>query len=83
MNIFSNSEAVRLELKNTKEKIARESDISGKIPILVGEVGLEPTRLLRPADFKSAAYTNSAIRPHIMEAPAGVAPAYAVLQTAA
>ena len=32
------------ELKNTKEKIARESDISGKIPILVGEEGLEPSR---------------------------------------
>ena len=30
---------------------------------MVGEVGLEPTRLFRPADFKSAAYTNSAIRP--------------------
>lgn len=31
---------------------------------MVGEVGLEPTRLLRPADFKSAAYTNSATRPY-------------------
>ena len=31
--------------------------------VMVGEVGLEPTRLLRPADFKSAAYTNSATRP--------------------
>ena len=51
------------ELKITKEKIAREGDISGKIPILVGEVGLEPTRSLRPTDFKSVAYTNSATRP--------------------
>lgn len=30
---------------------------------MVGEVGLEPTRLIQPADFKSAAYTNSATRP--------------------
>ena len=26
-------------------------------PDVVGEEGLEPSRLLRPADFKSAAYT--------------------------
>ncbi len=32
------------ELKKTKEKIARKSDISGKIPMLVPEVGLEPTK---------------------------------------
>ncbi len=32
--------------------------------IVVGEEGLEPSRLLRPADFKSAAYTNSATRPY-------------------
>ena len=31
--------------------------------ILVGEEGLEPSRLLRPTDFKSVAYTNSATRP--------------------
>ena len=31
------------ELKNTKEKIARESDISGKIPLMVGQEGLEPS----------------------------------------
>lgn len=30
---------------------------------LVGEEGLEPSRLLRPMDFKSIAYTNSATRP--------------------
>jgi hypothetical protein len=30
---------------------------------MVGEVGLEPTRLIQSADFKSAAYTNSATRP--------------------
>ena len=29
-------------------------------------MGLEPTRLLRPADFKSAAYTNSATRPKVV-----------------
>jgi hypothetical protein len=29
----------------------------------VGEVGLEPTRLIQPTDFKSVAYTNSATRP--------------------
>ena len=34
------------ELKITKEKIARESDISGKIPILVRKAGIEPARLV-------------------------------------
>lgn len=34
-------------------------------------------------DFKSNAYTNSATRPKILEAPTGNAPVYAVLQTAA
>jgi hypothetical protein len=33
--------------------------------LLVGKEGLEPSRLLRPADFKSAAYTNSATRPEL------------------
>ena len=32
-------------------------------PNMVGEVGLEPTRLIQPTDFKSVAYTNSATRP--------------------
>lgn len=32
----------------------------------MGEEGLEPSRSLRPFDFKSNAYTNSAIRPHIV-----------------
>ena len=30
---------------------------------MVGEEGLEPSRLFRPADFKSTAYTDSATRP--------------------
>src|SRR3990167_873737 len=50
------------ELQNTKEKIARESDISGKIPILVRRAGLEPARPLWPRDFKSLVSTNSTIR---------------------
>ncbi len=29
----------------------------------MGEEGLEPSRLLRPTDFKSVAYTNSATLP--------------------
>ncbi len=29
---------------------------------VVREVGLEPTRLIQPTDFKSVAYTNSATR---------------------
>ncbi len=29
----------------------------------MGEVGLEPTRLIQPTDFKSVAYTSSATRP--------------------
>ena len=40
----------------------RSKHKSSKI-LMVGEEGLEPSRLLRPADFKSAAYTNSATRP--------------------
>jgi hypothetical protein len=35
-----------------------------KRSLLVGKVGLEPTRLIQPADFKSAAYTNSATCPN-------------------
>ncbi len=35
----------------------------GRQVVLVGEVGLEPTRLIQPTDFKSVAYTNSATRP--------------------
>lgn len=51
---------------------------------MVGEVGLEPTRLIQPADFKSAAYTNSATRPNCkLEAPTGIEPVYEVLQTSA
>ncbi len=34
--------------------------------ILVGEVGLEPTRLIQSTDFKSVAYTNSATRPNLV-----------------
>jgi hypothetical protein len=34
-----------------------------EVCFLVGEVGLEPTRLIQPTDFKSVAYTNSATRP--------------------
>jgi hypothetical protein len=30
---------------------------------MVGEEGLEPSRFIQPADFKSTAYTNSATRP--------------------
>ncbi len=30
---------------------------------MVGEEGLEPSRLIQPTDFKSVAYTNSATRP--------------------
>lgn len=51
--------------------------------LMVGEAGLEPARLLRPTDFKSVAYTDSATRPYNMEARMGVAPIYEVLQTSA
>ena len=34
------------KFRNTKEKIARESEFSGKIPILVRGAGIEPARLL-------------------------------------
>lgn len=50
------------ELRKINEKVVLLSDNSEKVRIMVREVGLEPTRFLRPADFKSAAYTNSAIR---------------------
>ena len=50
---------------------------------MVGEEGLEPSRLIQPTDFKSVAYTSSATRPCILEAPTGFEPVYAVLQTAA
>ena len=46
------------ELRNTKEKIARESDISGKIPLMVRMKGLEPSRLTALAP-KASVSTNS------------------------
>ena len=49
---------------------------------LVPEMGLGPITL-SGADFKSAAYTNSATRAHHLEVPTGIEPVYAVLQTAA
>ena len=52
------------ELKNTKEKIARESDISGKIPILVGMKGLEPSRIA-PLAPKASVSTNSTTSPQM------------------
>ena len=39
------------------------SERSSSKASMVGEEGLEPSRLLRPTDFKSVAYTNSATRP--------------------
>ncbi len=35
----------------------------GWLCYMVGEEGLEPSRFIQPADFKSTAYTNSATRP--------------------
>ncbi len=74
-----------------------------------GRGGTRTLKEINPADFKSAAYTNSATRPYschmaafrsiseaslgyasftrlifdILEAPTGIEPVYAVLQTAA
>ena len=58
------------EIKSETPKLAAVIELNqlfkqknNDLGYMVGEVGLEPTRLLRPADFKSAAYTNSATRP--------------------
>ncbi len=47
---------------------------------MVGEEGLEPSSLIKAADFKSAVYT---IPPLSLEAPTGIEPVYKVLQTSA
>lgn len=48
-----------------KSRLSKQNKKTPKrgLLVLVGEVGLEPTRLIQPTDFKSVAYTNSATRP--------------------
>ena len=48
------------------QKLKTKNSQPGVLSIrtLVGEEGLGPSRLIQPADFKSAAYTNSATRPY-------------------
>ena len=45
------------------EPIKKASVLQPRTLFMVGEVGLEPTRLIQSTDFKSIAYTNSATRP--------------------
>ena len=49
------------ELRKINQKIARKGDDLDFYSEMVGEMGLEPI-WISPFDFKSNAYTNSAIR---------------------
>ena len=62
-NSFLPPENIWSALRAAKQKTVQMRRKTQESLILVGEEGLEPSRLFRPADFKSAAYTNSATRP--------------------
>jgi hypothetical protein len=55
--------------------MAKNVDVFDMVP----EAGIEPARPQWPADFKSAASTNSATRA-AMEARTGIEPVYTALQ---
>lgn len=63
-NFLQRKNSAGLVIKQKKPgRLLLFSSKAGGNSDVVGEVGLEPTRLIQPADFKSAAYTNSATRP--------------------
>ena len=67
--------ATRSSAKGSQESPSGVGGIARFSRLLVGEVGFEPTRPVRPADFKSASSAGSDTRPGVRSRRAGWQPA--------